>query len=612
MRGPRCLCLLAAALLACTDTHSLLLPELPDDLDYAGVVYRGPRGAWSGSGLYSTLRAPLRVEVWLDERDYEEVSVVGFREADLRPYTQASDAELEQQPLEAPGPRRAPVRASFSATGNAGDAPASLEVDEEPLYVGGYWAGVCPEYAVGGERSLEHYCLATPCPAKVRQVGCGLGITFSSGGLNSCAAELSASLPGVGDFATEVVEGSASCSGETSRDRRLTLRCTALGNPLPEPCELSLRPEPDAVPRFEVETRTLAARPEPGLAFEKALRGLIVRPDHVLTARSRRGFGDTGGCDPHEVELVHVSREELAVTHTATLPPSVLGLLPSGPSEFFAILGGPEPAVVTLSASGHVRRRRALAPELEWTRQLGVDLSVCPELEALAIEPRGRAAVVLLSTNPSAADAVSRLVVVELDTLELRFPPVELGLGARLRTLWFPEDGVVEVLVEGWDRQPIDLTSGARGPRSSFRTRAVTGFSASALLPWPEESVVLLASFEATLTRALVVGRTNGEDSQTRAFWERDQAPFRLVRWTGPEALALVSLASYGLSGEPSTDATLAFFDPETLRFLAPSHELGGSPITEFQAADDGDIFGLSPADGRLHRVRTTARSSGR
>ena len=588
---------------ACADPEVLLVLDLPSDIDFVGVVYRGPDDAWSGSPLAPVDTYPPRVQVRVQDIEYERVTVVGFRTSDLEGWTATDSKTFLEAPLEKPGPRRTPVLPAYSATSPIDGTPPAFARDEAPLPVSAWWAGECPRLDSGAGRIVEHDCSTLPCPATLVQTKCDFEIKSR---MTGCRIALQGALPGVGQFPVQSLDPDVSCEGNLAEDGALTIGCqpTVVGL---SSCNLHIRTQADEVPNIVVRRVELVeSQPEPN-ADCRLLVGIEFLGSRLLTAR-RIGADPSRLCLPggtDRFELLELQLPELELVSTTTLAPNLIGMVKGlADSELILIYGGPEPRLQRRSVRGPILAEVALAPEVDWSwRGQRAEPRGAIMLD-VHVDPRTGTAAVLLRQITGEFDWNAILIVVDAETLQPRFPTFEHRV--QTTNLWSPSPGLLEILVGGRDRWQLDLT---RPDAVPVELRALSpnrpSLIGGRLLPRPADGLLLVTSTSAQFVRGIMVARLDGGPEIIRAFWEADRVPFDLETWPANPNLVLVGLARLERlpDSEPVSDSTLAFFDLPRRRFSSPSFLEGTGHLDRLRAHEDGAVYGLSPTGGRIIRI---------
>lgn len=584
-----------AASIGCVQEGLVLVPELPAEPGFVGIVYRGPGGAWSGTGLRRTTGGRSALDVVEPGPGYDQLSVVYFSDAALRAHTSLPESELERAPLLAPGPEQLALTPSFSASGPRGVGLSTLRADAPPRRVSAAWAGACPEVLPADPVPVEVRCAFRPCLMTARQEGCEL--VFEG---DTCGYRARATVSGLGELRVDLGGFIGRCEGRGETDGRLAaLGCSTLDT---DPvgggrCELRLHAAPDVVPALEVTSRIFADGPYASTPrAEQWITAMLVEPERILLARvpgitrqnRRLCDGDLA------LELVHLDPIELEPRATYPAPACLIELTPSASTGvYLALLTGPEPGVAQISETGEVLRRVDLPRifqerlALAWSLQYDAATDV---------------AVVLARLFRDEGDNHAVLFFFDGSTLAERHPSLYLSEHAVVVPIWLHAPGVLRLIRQKTRLVEVGLDTGVARERANLAS-ICSDHVPHAVLPLPEEDLAISSH---GAEQALFV-TTSGLASCDRAVsFEKDRAPSAAVVWPGDPGRLLVGMLRRQFS-DPSGgfyESTLAFYDRAAGRFLRPSFELGAGHIDALVARPDGSVVGVAMREGRVFRVR--------
>lgn len=584
-----------AASFGCVQEGLVLVPELPAEPGFVGIVYRGPGGAWSGTGLRRTPGGRSTLDVVEPGAGYDQLSVVYFGDAALRAHTTLPEEELERAPLLAPGPDQRALTPSFSASGSRGVGLSTLAADAPPRLVSAAWAGACPQVLPADPVPVEVRCAVRPCLLTARQEGCEL--VFEG---DTCGYRARATVSGLGELRVDLGGFIGRCEGRSETDGRLAgLGCSTLDA---DPagggrCELRLHAAPDVVPALEVTSRLLAEGPYASTPrADQSITAMVAEPERILLTRVAGSTRQNRRlCDGSlALELVHLEPLALEPRATYPAPACLIELTPSAsPGVYLALLTGPEPGLARVSETGEVLRR------VDLPRLYGGRLMLAWTLEYDAATD---VAVVLARLFRDEGDNHAVLFFFDGSALTQRHPDLYLSEHAVAVPIWRQAPGVLRLIRQKTRLVEVQLDTGVTRELANLASICADHVP-HAVLPLPGEdlAVASLGSEQALFVTAGAL------DTCARAVsFEKDRAPSAAAVWPGDPELLLVGMLRRQL-GDPSGgyyESTLAFFDRVDARFLRPSLELGWGPVDALLAQPDGSVVGVAQREGRVFRVR--------
>lgn len=575
-----------------------VVPELPTEPGYVGLVYRGAGQPWAATGLSRSSGGRVELDVVEPGDTYDRVSVVYFSEPELRAHTGLDDDALRSAPLLEPSPARALVRPRWSATGARDDATVLLAADAPPLAVAAAWSGACPRVLGESPARVDVRCYTRSCPTTVRQEGCEL--IFRS---ESCPFNARTTIDGLGRVEVDLGTALGRCQADTLAAREGPLRFLCEGGAQrieTRSCELVVHPEDDQVPALQIESRLLLPPLElPVSERFRPVRELVLEGDRLFTTRRIEDLEHPPeACLDQAVELLELGLEDLQPVLSATLAPCLLSLIGSDQrGELFALHDSPSPLVRRLRADGVVLREAALLAEREGAPisplRLVFDASTQTVAEfGLTVDDAGRTFVVTQFLDAQTLGAKFEPWVLSARTVEAWLHgPGELGLMENRERLYLFD------LSAGTSRLWLDLS----GVCNLELTRKVTRL--------PSNQLVLVdGSFEGGLT---LISPDPLRCSLATPF-ERVGSPSQFVTLASDPRRLLVALVDRSAGEGLSRDSFLAHYDLEEERFLVPSQTLGGGLVGFMEAHALGAVYTVSPAEGRVARIVRADAATGR
>lgn len=587
----RSLWVLALSVGACSDRSVVVVPELPDDVAWLGVLFPSPT-LTVGSGLYPVTagRTELPVEV---PEDADDLLVVGFSEAALERYRPPGATTLATHPLLPASSGYALMDPSFSALGSLEEG-SGFEPDPIPRPLSAEWRPPCADLALSGERRVHLPCARGPCAPRATQTDCTLVIDAPA-----CELRWEAALHRDGRIVVAPPSVLEECSA-THTGAEPLLSCQG-PQVLPNPCPITLLPPGWEAPRVEQAGVELApgidlAAPDARSKFR--LRGLARHERRAFTLSGELEAFAERTC-PAAARWIEVDVDRLEVVRTATAPdcPWAMGYDPVGPALLLAH-GDQRARLSRVDLGGNVIASTELPAGLhppEWFPNNAF------------VEPASRAVVVPLRARQRASgepDIVDWWVLVyDADTLALRGAPLAVP---RLTQTVMPEVPGVVTLLHG-DATLSFLDTQVPRLRLGLATGALCGPAGAYPSGFYDQrrDRFVLASRGGHLHGVTELER-DGMRCQTGFTIESPRSAYAILPWPNDPSLVLAGLD--GLPRAPDLDdSTLAFFDLEKRRFLLGEQRIGVGPVTNMITDGAGGVLVLLPAEGKLVRVRPRA-----
>lgn len=583
----RGLWVLVLGLSACSDRTTLVIPELPSEIAWVGLLFLEP-GNEHGTGLYPVENGRFDVAT-TDSSEGEAVQLVGFSAEALARHRAPDAAQLSSKVLLPEQAGHALMRSNFSATGFLEEA-TTLERDLDSAWVSAEWRPPCADLALVDEKIAHVSCLGGPCAARARQEDCRFELSAPG-----CELEFRGAVQRNG---TVVFDDQVVMQDCQILEQRTATELSCDGPQITrETCEISLHSyewEAPAVTHSGAQVLAGLIRPDALLTWEHLL-GLVRHQDQLITV-SAAGQTFGGRVCTSSASFSFIDLDRMEVTRTEPAPECPQALAYDEVREALLLVHGLSPAMVS---------RLDMNGDIEATAELPAGAQPPAWYVANAfVEPDSRALVIALAAPPpepgDEATLEGRVVVFDVDTMEPRALP--LLVPRQTRTMFAHSRG--KVALPHGDASLAILDTYGVTLSVAIATGAFCGPSGMFLDGFRDaQRGRFVLTSRGGINHGISLLDESGARCEVAFPLESSRSPMGMARWPGDPALAVV-----GLDGSRRLpvieESVITFFDLERQRFLLGEVVVGRGPIKNVQPDGADGLVMVLPGEARIVRVR--------